>query len=85
MLVALARDLADDPQTKVVTSWDARLGPFPVKETEVVVVQSTDEANETFRRLAASTDRTLVTAPESDVLLQRPSQLELDAGGYHVE
>lgn len=84
MLVALARDLADDPQTKVVTSWDARLGPFPVKETEVVVVQSTDEANETFRRLAASTDRTLVIAPEIDGLLQGRSQQVSDAGGYWV-
>ena len=84
MLVALARDLADDPQTKVVTSWDARLGPFPVKETEVVVVQSTDEADETFRRLAASTDRTLVIAPEIDGLLQGRRQQVADAGGFWV-
>ncbi|GIT28853.1 MAG: hypothetical protein Ct9H300mP1_08990 [Planctomycetaceae bacterium] len=29
MLVALARDLSVDPGVEMVTTWDARLGPFP--------------------------------------------------------
>ena len=35
MLVALARDLSVDPGVEMVTTWDARLGPFPVETVEV--------------------------------------------------
>ena len=70
MLVALAEDLADDPGTEVVTSWDARLGEFPIAGTRVVSVETADEADRVFRQLAGSTDRTLVVAPEVDGLLE---------------
>ena len=63
MLVALAEDLAADKRTQVVTSWDHRLGQFPVKDTEVTLVRSTGEAEDTFVQLAAASDRTLEIAP----------------------
>ena len=84
MLVALAEDLADDPQTEMVTSWDARLGEFPIAGTRVVAVETTDEAQLTFRRLAGSTDRTLVIAPEIDGLLRDRFIQVTEAGGTWV-
>ena len=84
MLVALVEDLAADPRTQVVTSWDARLGQFPVEGIEPVVVRTKREAAATFDRLAASADRTLVIAPEIDGLLQQRCQQVADAGGTWV-
>ncbi len=84
MLVALAEDLAQDPQTRMVTSWDSRLGKFPVDETEVVEVENTEQADETFGRLAASSDRTLVIAPEIDRLLEQRCRMVHEANGSWV-
>ena len=71
MLVALAEDLSADPEIEVVTTWDARLGRFPVETVEVEVVQSVAAADEAFGRLAGESDRTLVIAPEVDGLLEQ--------------
>ncbi len=84
MLVALAEDLAADKGTQVVTSWDHRLGQFPVKDTEVTLVRSTGEAEDTFVQLAAASDRTLVIAPEIDGVLQQRCQQVADAGGTWI-
>ena len=80
MLVALARDLSVDPGVEIVTTWDARLGPFPVETVEVEVVESVAAADEAFRRLAGDSDRTLVIAPEVDGLLEQRSE-QVDAAG----
>ena len=71
MLVALARDLSADPGIEVVTTWDARLGPFPVETVEVEVVESVAASDKAFGRLAGESDRTLVIAPEVDGLLEQ--------------
>ena len=84
MLVALAEDLANDPGTEVVTSWDARLGEFPIAGTRVVSVETADEADRVFRQLAGSTDRTLVVAPEVDGLLEERFEQVQQAGGTWV-
>ena len=80
MLVALARDLSADPGVEIVTTWDARLGPFPVETAEVEIVQSVAAADEAFCRLAGESDRTLVIAPEVDGLLEQRSE-QVDAAG----
>jgi predicted ATP-grasp superfamily ATP-dependent carboligase len=84
MLVALAEDLADDPGIEVVTTWDSRLGEFPVTGTRAFAVETTLEADERFRQLAGSADRTLVVAPEIDGLLENRSLQVSVAGGTWV-
>lgn len=80
MLVALARDLSADPGVEVVTTWDARLGPFPVETVEVEVVESVAASDKAFGRLAGESDRTLVIAPEVDGLLEQRCE-QVDAAG----
>jgi predicted ATP-grasp superfamily ATP-dependent carboligase len=84
MLVALAEDLADDPGIEVVTTWDSRLGEFPVTGTRAFEVETTLEADERFHQLAGSADRTLVIAPEIDGLLENRSLQVSVAGGTWV-
>ena len=84
MLVALAEDLSADPEIEVVTTWDARLGRFPVETVKVEVVQSVAAADEAFGRLSGESDRTLVIAPEVDGLLEQRCEQVHDTGGRWI-
>jgi predicted ATP-grasp superfamily ATP-dependent carboligase len=90
MLVALLADLAALPDVKVCTTWDARLGEFPLHNgvadgsplnIECAVIRADRDEADTFRRLTAECDATYVIAPELDDLLTQRVQMTLDAGG----
>ena len=69
MLLAACADFARIRGCDVCTTWDARLGEFPLSGIEVVVVHEADEEREQFDRLATVCDATFVIAPEFEGLL----------------
>jgi predicted ATP-grasp superfamily ATP-dependent carboligase len=72
---ALADDFAAVPGVRLVQTIDSRFAAEGGAGTVVAVNESTEE--ETFYRLAAEADATLVVAPESDlVLFDRTQALE---------
>lgn len=83
MLVALAEDLLAEPATTVVTTWDSRLGPFPLARVETVITDGGDHADDCLRRLAGECDRTLVVAPEFDgAIVDRFDQVRTAGGRW---
>jgi hypothetical protein len=83
MLVALAEDLLAEPDTTVVTSWDSRLGPFPLPGVEAVSIDNGVHAADCLNRLAGECDRTLVVAPELDgALVDRFDQVRTAGGRW---
>jgi predicted ATP-grasp superfamily ATP-dependent carboligase len=70
MLGAIVEDLSRIAGVKVVTTWDARLGPSPFRPAQVVQVKSAADEMLHFRRLAAECDATLVIAPEFNGILR---------------
>jgi predicted ATP-grasp superfamily ATP-dependent carboligase len=92
MLLALLTDLAQLPEVTVCTTWDSRLGPFPVNapnavacgsplNVEVATIRDQRVEADVFRRLAAESDATYVIAPELGDLLTQRCRAVVDAGG----
>lgn len=81
MLLALLEDAAGIEGLEIVTTWDRRLGAFPLPGIDIVEVDGPDEEPATFRRLARECDSTYVIAPELDDVLTTRCRLVLDAGG----
>lgn len=69
MLLALLRDAASIPDLDVVTTWDHRLGQLGPSGAHVIPAHSQLEASELFEELVASSEATLLIAPEFDGLL----------------
>jgi len=84
MIEALVLDLATDPTLEVATTWDSRLGRFPVPGVHAEVVDNTISASRQFQDLAGWADRTVVIAPEIGGMLTDSRQSVLDAGGCPV-
>ena len=70
MLLAVIRDALRIDNCDVLTSWDRRLGDFPIAHPRLTV-RRTDIASEpaAFRELAEQAERVLVIAPEFQNLL----------------
>jgi predicted ATP-grasp superfamily ATP-dependent carboligase len=78
MLSALTEDIAKIPGCEVVTTWDARLGPCPLRDCEVRVVDLALEELSLFRELIRDSDAVWVIAPETNgELLKRALQVQL--------
>ncbi len=69
MLCAVVEDLSRIAGVKVVATWDARLGPSPIRSAQIVPVESPADEMIHFRKLAAESDAVLVIAPEFDGIL----------------
>ena len=81
MLLAVVEDFAAIPQCSIATTWDRRFGEFPVPNVDVISIGSAAEEAAAFLRLAASSDGTLVVAPETDgILLERLRRLDACGG-----
>jgi predicted ATP-grasp superfamily ATP-dependent carboligase len=78
MLTALTEDIAKIPGCEVVTTWDARLGPCPLQNCEVRIVDSTRDEWSLFQELIRDSDAIWVIAPETNgELLKRALQVQL--------
>lgn len=93
MLLALLTDLARLPDVTVCTTWDARLGPFPLGESDFHgsplkidcrTVLGIGDESEHFRQFAAECDATYVIAPELDDLLTQRCRAAVEAGGRNL-
>lgn len=84
MLLALAEDLSRLDKVQVSTTWDQRLGPFPLAEVEATTVTTVADAERAFADNSRRCDRTVVIAPELDGQLARQSQRVVDSGGRWV-
>jgi predicted ATP-grasp superfamily ATP-dependent carboligase len=77
MLLAACADFARIPEVRVVTTWDARLGPFPLSEVPAILSDPRGELQE-CDRLAGECDAAFVIAPEFDqILTNRSWRVEL--------
>lgn len=78
MLAALVEDIAKIPSHQVVTTWDARLGPCPLRNCDVRLVNSAVDELTQFRELVRDSDAVWVIAPETNgELLKRVLQFGL--------
>ncbi len=78
MLAALTEDIARVPGCEVVTTWDARLGPCPLRDCEVRIVDTASDELSLFRELIRDSDAVWVIAPETNgELLKRALQVQL--------
>lgn len=78
MLAALIEDIAKIPGLQVVTTWDIRLGPCPLTNCEVRLVDSAIDELSQFRELIRDSDTVWVIAPETNgELLKRALQFQL--------
>ncbi|MGE3313681.1 MAG: ATP-dependent carboxylate-amine ligase, partial [Planctomycetaceae bacterium] len=68
MLLAACADFSRIPNVQVVTTWDSRLGPFPLSAVEAVRTDPSRELQE-FDRLIGECDAAFVIAPEFDQIL----------------
>ncbi|HLJ11362.1 MAG TPA: ATP-grasp domain-containing protein [Planctomycetaceae bacterium] len=80
MLAAVVEDFARIAGVRVATTWDARLGPFPVRGVFVVITKSPADELHTFRKLAAECDATLVIAPEFHGILKERCEIVEECG-----
>jgi len=67
MLAALVEDLLRLPGVEVATTWDERLGLFPVDAVSTLSVEqisSPDDEQQAFERLCDQSDAAFVIAPE---------------------
>ncbi len=69
MLLAITADFASILDCQVVTTWDSRLGRFPLDEVTVIEVSSPIDEHRLFRELSLDCDATLIIAPEFDGIL----------------
>jgi predicted ATP-grasp superfamily ATP-dependent carboligase len=81
MLLALVEDAARIPQWEVRTTWDRRLGDFPVQGVSALIVDGESDEQAAFDRLARESDASYVIAPELDNLLTQRCQRVVDVGG----
>ena len=82
MLTALVEDLLRVSDIEVITTWDARLGPFPLLDSSRLTVCSvggTDEEATEFNRRAKQADSAIVIAPETGGVLADRCQSVLDS------
>ncbi len=78
MLTALIEDIAKIPACEVVTTWDTRLGPCPLRDCDVRIVRSQTDEMTQFRELTRNSDVVWVIAPETNgELLKRTLQFRL--------
>lgn len=78
MLAALIEDIAQIPGHHVVTTWDTRLGPCPLRHCDVRLVDSAVDELSQFRELIRDSDAAWVIAPETNgELLKRALQFRL--------
>ena len=66
MLLALLEDAARVPGWTVCTTWDARLGEFPLSGVDVRIVDEPREEASIFAELCATAGAVYVIAPELD-------------------
>jgi predicted ATP-grasp superfamily ATP-dependent carboligase len=66
MLLALLEDAASVPGWNVCTTWDQRLGEFPLRDVDARIVCSPQEEARSFVELAAAAEGVYVIAPELD-------------------
>ena len=75
MLVALVSDLLSLPDVEVVTTWDDRLGEFPLRSVSTLSVDqisSRHDERQVFERLCEQFDAAFVIAPEfHNILAER--------------
>lgn len=64
MLLAACADFARISGVEVVTTWDVRLGPFPLANVRAVVISDPDYELREFERQVAECDAAFVIAPE---------------------
>jgi len=69
MLLAACADFARIPRCTVLTTWDARLGAFPLLNVRAAVVRQPADERAAFERLCTESDAVLVIAPEFNALL----------------
>lgn len=82
MACALAADFAALPGVEVVILRDGRWSPIsPERGVHEIAVSSMDEEWRAFRELAASSDWTVLIAPETAGILRRRAEWVLAAGG----
>ena len=81
MLLAIATDFARVPGCEVITTWDTRLGLFPVEEVTAIEVSSPNQADRLFRTLAAESAATFVIAPEFRQILANYRRIVEKMGG----
>ncbi|MDB5385674.1 MAG: carbamoyl phosphate synthase-like protein [Planctomycetaceae bacterium] len=75
MLLALLCDAARIPDLEVVTTWDHRLAQLQHPGVRIIQTNSQAEAAELFEDLVASSEATLLIAPEFDGLLTQRALL----------
>ncbi len=81
MVAAVTADFARIDGATVVTTRSERLPPLHDPRCRVTTIRSVAEEHDTFHRLAAQADWTLVIAPESAGVLLERSQWVISAGG----
>lgn len=72
MIAALARDFLAVPGASIVLLRDARLADLPLPECPQILIHGAQEEQEAFSQLAATSEGTIIIAPEQNrALLQR--------------
>ena len=69
MLLALVEDFLQIDGCQVATTWDARLGDFPILDVDVTAIEQQDESR-VFAEQVRRCDAALVVAPEFDRILE---------------
>ena len=69
MLLAVCDDFSRISGCEVVTTWDNRLGKFPLDNVVAHAVSNPDHERQFFRQLTADCDATMVIAPEFNGIL----------------
>ncbi len=69
MLLAVCQDFSKVAGCEVVTTWDSRLGEFPLDNVVAHATSNPDQELQFFRQLAADCHATMVIAPEFHGLL----------------
>ena len=78
MLAALIEDVAKISGCEVVTTWGVRLGPCPLRDCEVRLINSVGDEPLQFRELIRDSDACWIIAPETNgELLKRTLQFRL--------
>jgi len=81
MLLGVVDDFSRIPNCHVCTTWDRRLGTFPLDGIEVFLVDDWIKENAHFEALSAECDFTFTIAPECDRILASRRQTVDRAGG----
>jgi predicted ATP-grasp superfamily ATP-dependent carboligase len=81
MLLALLEDAARVPGWSVCTTWDSRLGVFPLANVDVCVVGDSQDELRACAELAGTSDGVYVIAPELDDQLTIRRRQVAERGG----